>query len=380
MEGLRFKEYAEEHLDEFMEKLKEFVGIESPSCGSKQDIRPGEEYVYKLFRSLGCRMSVIKNERAGDIIKAEIGSGKDRVLMIGHYDTVFPKGTIESGMAVKVEDDMLYGPGALDMKGGIMIMYFAVRALKDLGCMPEKSIEILLNGDEETGSSYSRNVIMDKAGKSKAVLCLEPAPAGNDPGKLKTERFGRGVYKIKVHGKSAHAGNNPHEGVSPVLEIGRLIEVINGLEKEYDGITAAIAYIKSGIDNTAVVPDYGEMFVDIRFDHAGAAEKVHERIMGLKPYDKRIRLEVTGGLEKPLMVHDNWLFGLACDIGSELGVTVKRTRAGGGSDGNFSSGIGIPTIDGMGMTGEAIHNVSERIYIENIPFRVALLARMIQEI
>lgn len=380
MEGLRFKEYAEENLNEFVEKLIEFVGIESPSCGGKQDLRLGEEYVYTLFSSLGCKMSVIKNKRAGDIIRAEMGRGKDQILLIGHYDTVFPKGSIKKGMDVKVEDGMLYGPGALDMKGGIMIMYFAIKALKDLGCMPEKRIVALLNGDEETGSSYSRDAIMDEAAKSKAVICLEPAPAGNDPGRLKTERLGRGVYKIMVHGKSAHAGNNPHEGISPILEIGRLIEMINGIEREYKGITATIVYIKSGAGNIAMIPDYGEMLVDIRFNDEGEMKRVHEKMIDLKPFNEGIRLEVIGEVEKPLMIHNNQLFQLACTIGNELGVEIKRTRVGGGSDGNFTSGIGIPTIDGMGMTGEAIHNVNERVYIENIPFRVALLARMIQEI
>lgn len=380
MEGLRFKKYAEEHLDAFLEKLMEFVRIESPSCGSKQELRQAESYLYDLFQSLGCRMSIIKREKAGDIIKAEIGSGQDRVLMIGHYDTVFPIGTIQNGMAVKVEDGMLYGPGVLDMKGGIMMMYFALKAFMDLGCMPDKSITVLLSGDEETGSTESRDVIVEEAKKAKAVLCLEPAPAGKDRGKLKTERLGRSVYKFEIYGKSAHAGNNPQEGVSPIKEIGRLIGMISELENEFEGVTANAVSVKSGTDSIAMIPGYGEMFADIRFDRKETAEEIHKRIMGLKPFDERIRLKVIGGVEKPLMAHNDRLFSLACSIGDELGVEIKRTRVGGGSDGNFTSGAGTPTLDGMGLTGEALHNENERIYIDDIPFRMALLTRMLQEV
>jgi glutamate carboxypeptidase len=237
-----------------------------------------------------------------------------------------------------------------------------------------------LSGDEETGSTESRDVIVEEAKKAKAVLCLEPAPAGKDRGKLKTERLGRSVYKFEIYGKSAHAGNNPQEGVSPIKEIGRLIGMISELENEFEGVTANAVSVKSGTDSIAMIPGYGEMFADIRFDRKETAEEIHKRIMGLKPFDERIRLKVIGGVEKPLMAYNDRLFSLACSIGDELGVEIKRTRVGGGSDGNFTSGAGTPTLDGMGLTGEALHNENERIYIDDIPFRVALLTRMLQEV
>ncbi|NCU27683.1 M20/M25/M40 family metallo-hydrolase [Candidatus Nomurabacteria bacterium] len=300
--------------------------------------------------------------------------------MLGHADTVFPAGTVGTEMFPRIEEGKLYGPGAFDMKGGVLSMAYAIKALSELGMFPDKQVVVIVNSDEESGSFFSRDEIIKQALKSKCVFCLEPAPAGNDAGGLKTERYGRSEYTIKIQGRSAHSGNNPHDAINPIIEMSKLTQDIADLENQYEGLISSIVYAHSGTAKTALIPGEAEMYLDIRFETYPVGERIHAHIMNMRPYNEQIKLEITGKIEKPPLMFDKRLFELAQNVGSEIGIEMRKVKVGGGSDGNFTSGAGVPTLDGMGMIGEYIHNNNEFIYIENIPARVTILARMIQEV
>lgn len=372
--------YMNEHLDEFTEKLLDFVKIESPGSGDKKYGDAIAEYAAGLFSDAGCRTEIIPVKEAGNMMRAEIGSGEETIMLVGHADTVFPAGTTGTEMFPRIEDGKLYGPGAFDMKGGVLSMAFAIKALLELGMFPDRHIVVIVNSDEESGSFFSREEIIKQALKSKCVLCLEPAPAGNDAGGLKTERYGRSEYTVKIHGRSAHSGNNPHDAINPIIEMSKLIQDIADLENQYEGLISSIVYASSGHTKTALIPGEAEMYLDIRFETYDVGELIHKHLMNMRPHNDQIRLEVIGKIEKPPLTFDERLFGIVQDIGREIGIEMRKRKVGGGSDGNFTSGAGVPTLDGMGMTGEYIHNKNEFIYIENIPARVTILARMIQEV
>lgn len=300
-----------------------------------------------------------------------------QILLLGHYDTVFPVGALAS-MPVREEDGRLFGPGVFDMKAGIAMAVFAARALRELDLPVRRRVLLQLNSDEEIGSPSSRALTERSARRSAAVLVLEPA-AGAD-GKLKTARKGVGDYTLTVRGRAAHAGADFSAGASAVLELARQIPRIAGLTNLRRGITVNAGVISGG-SRPNVVPAEARAEIDVRVLRLRDAAPLDARLRALRPFDQRCTLEVTGGLNRPPLERSagvRRLFRLAQSLAAELGFPLGETTSGGGSDGNFTAALGVPTLDGLGAIGDGMHAPHEHIRLAPLPLRTALLAKLIQ--
>jgi glutamate carboxypeptidase len=301
---------------------------------------------------------------------------KGQILALGHSDTVWPLGTLRT-MPFRQSRGRLWGPGVLDMKAGLVFFVFAMRILRELGIPVRRKLVLQVNSDEEVGSPSSRVLTEGIARKSAAVLVLEPG-TGLD-GKLKTARKGVGDYRITVRGHAAHAGLDFEKGANSVVEMARQIERIAGFTRLTQGITVSPGVIQGGTRSN-VVPAECRVEVDVRAPSAAAQRYLERKFASLKPFDKRCAIEAAGGLNRPPMERSpgvRQLFQTARKLGAGLGVAVEESSSGGGSDGNFTAALGIPTLDGLGAVGEGAHAPHESILIDRIADRTALLAKLV---
>jgi glutamate carboxypeptidase len=299
-----------------------------------------------------------------------------QILALGHSDTVWPLGTLKT-MPFRQARGRLWGPGVLDMKAGLVFFVFAMRILRELDMPLGRKVILQVNSDEEVGSPSSRALTEQGARDSVAVLVLEPG-TGLD-GKLKTARKGVGDYRITVQGRAAHAGLDFEKGANAVVEMARQVERIAGFTRLDQGITVSPGVIQGGTRSN-VVPAECHAEVDVRAPSAAAARYLERQFASLKPFDKRCTLEVAGGLNRPPMERSagaRRLFQTAQALGAELGVTLEESSSGGGSDGNFTAALGVPTLDGLGAVGEGAHAPHESILIDRIADRTALLAKLV---
>jgi glutamate carboxypeptidase len=302
-----------------------------------------------------------------------------QVLALGHSDTVWPMGTLRT-MPFRQADGRLWGPGVLDMKSGIAFFLFAVRALRELEIPVAPKVLLQLNPDEEVGSQVSRALTEKNAARSQAVLVLEPGTGLT--GKLKTARKGVGDFTIVVRGKASHAGVDFEAGASAVLEMSRQIDRIASFTQLARGITVNPGVISGGTRSNVVAAE-ARAEIDIRVLRLKDAGGLEKKFRALKPYDKRCTLEISGGLNRPPMERSPGivrLFRLARKLGVEMGVPLEESLTGGGSDGNFTAALGIPTLDGLGGVGEGAHAKTESILIDRIADRTALLAQLLASI
>lgn len=364
-------EYVENHMDEYIEMLRDLVELESPSHENKEVSDKCCDYLEDKFSRLGFSIERIYQEKCGDHLYGEMGTGEKSAIFVGHYDTVFPIGTIEK-MPFFVEEEKAYGPGILDMKGGIVMAYMAVKTLIEKNQKPDKKIGFFFNSDEESGSFFSREWILEKSEGYQAVLVMEPGI--NDIGSIKVKRYGRGTYTISATGIAAHSGSNPHLAVSPILELSRQLERIQQWDEEMDGVTFAPVYIHGGVEGTCMIPEKAWFTMDVRYQTEDRAKEVHEMIMGLTPIDSQVILEVDGKIDKPVMVGDQKLIEKLTKVAKRFSLNLNEVTVGGGSDGNFTSHEGIPTLDGLGTTGEYLHNSKEYIHLSHVPVRIAMIA------
>lgn len=369
--------YLEDQVPAYLQMLRQFVELESPSFEKKEASDLCSQFLEETFGGLGFRMQRIPQETCGDCLYGELGEGPKGILFVGHYDTVFPVGTLKT-MPFKVEAGKAFGPGALDMKGGIMMAYFAIKTLQDLGLMPKKTIGVFFNSDEESGSFHSSDLIVEKGKQYEAVFVMEPGI--NDLGALKIKRSGRGTYTLVAHGRAAHSGSNPHLAISPLTEIARQLLFLERWDKELEDVTLAPTAIQGGEAETCMIPETAQLTMDVRYKTREAVQRVHQQIMDIKPLNPDIRLEVRGQIDKPVMIADPKLFERAVQFGKSCGLDVTGVSIGGGSDGNFTSDAGIPTLDGLGPSGEFLHNPNEYIHIDHIARRTALVAKLLQSI
>ncbi len=298
------------------------------------------------------------------------------MLALGHSDTVWPLGTIRT-MKFRQRDGRLWGPGVLDMKAGIALFLFAMRALRELDIPVRHEVQLLLNPDEETGSHYSRANTEAIAKRCDAVLVLEPGTGLE--GKVKTARKGIGSYRVAVHGVAAHSGVDFEKGASAVVELARQIsEKVVGFTDLERGVTVNPGVISGGTRSN-VTAAYAETLVDVRVPRVGDAVALDRKFRSLKPFDRRCRIELNGGLNRPPMERTKGivdLYRLAERCAAELGVTLEESSTGGGSDGNFTAALGVPTLDGIGAVGEGAHAAHESVLIDRLADRVALLAKI----
>ena len=301
---------------------------------------------------------------------------KGQIMALGHSDTVWPMGTLRS-MPFRQEKGRLWGPGVLDMKSGLAFFVFALRALRDLDVPVTKNVVLQLNADEETGSATSRALTEQTARKSDCVLVLEPGTGLE--GKLKTSRKGVGAYRVAVHGKASHAGVDFDAGASAIVELARQIERIAGFTDLKRGVTVNPGVVSGGTRSNVVAAE-AEAEIDIRIARMKDAPGLERKFRALRPVDKRCRIEVSGGLNRPPMERSEGirdLFFHARGLAKEVGVELEESATGGGSDGNFTAALGLPTLDGLGAVGEGAHAANEGILVSRIADRTALLAKLI---
>lgn len=305
------------------------------------------------------------------------GKRKDgQILTLGHSDTVYPLGTL-ARMPFRTADGRLWGPGVLDMKGGIAFFVFAMHALRDLEIPVRRKVLLQLNSDEEVGSESSRPLTEQEAKRSIAVLVLEPGTGLE--GKAKTARKGIGGYTLAVRGKASHAGVDFHSGASAIVELARQIDVIAGFTVMRKGLTVNPGVVSGGTRSNVIAAE-ARAEIDFRVERLKDAALLDRKMQKLKPFDKRCTLEVSGGLNRPPMERTPGvvsLFKTAQKLAGDLGVTLEESSTGGGSDGNFTAALGVPTLDGIGTVGEGAHAPHESILIDRIADRTALLAKLV---
>ncbi|MGA3099035.1 MAG: M20 family metallopeptidase [Bryobacteraceae bacterium] len=373
-----FLAHAQTHAPEIVALIRRFVECESPS-----DSPAAVNRFVELVSDTVAPFAAVKTSPGGRFGKHVVCETKlpgrkksGQVMALGHSDTVWPLGTLAS-MPFREEDGRLWGPGVFDMKAGIAFFIFAVKALRDLETPVPRRVVLQLNSDEEVGSHSSRPLTEKNAARSQAVLVLEPATGPE--GKLKTARKGVGEFTITVRGKAAHSGLDFEAGASAVLELARQLERIAGFTQLKRGITVNPGVISGGT-RVNVVPAEARAEVDMRVVRLRDAPALEKKFRALRPLDKRCAIEVAGGLNRPPMERTPGvvrLFRMAQALGREMGVELGESLSGGGSDGNFSAALGIPTLDGLGAVGEGAHAVNESIRVNRIADRTALIAKLL---
>lgn len=329
------------------------------------------------------RVKTIAGGRFGRHVLYEFDlSGKKahgQILALGHSDTVWPLGTLAS-MPFRQKDGRLWGPGVLDMKAGIAFFIYAMRILRDLEVQAPHQVVMQINSDEEVGSESSRALTERNARRSQAVLVLEPATGLE--GKLKTARKGVGDYTVTIRGKASHSGLDFTGGASAILELARQLEKIAGFTDLKRGLTVNPGVIRGGT-RVNVVAAEATAAVDMRVVRLKDAAVLDRRFHALRPVDKRCSIEVTGGLNRPPLERSPAVVRLlrkAQKAAGEIGVKLDESLAGGGSDGNFTAALGVPTLDGLGAVGEGAHALNESILVDRIADRTALLAKLVAEL
>jgi len=364
---------------EMLALLKRLVECESPSHDKAAVDRAGR-IVASEWRKRGAKVGLLRQGKRGNHVRAELFLGKGRpagqIMVLGHIDTVYPLGTIRK-MPFRVSGGRAWGPGTFDMKGGIVLALAAVDALRLVGAEPRKRIVFLWTSDEEIGSETSRAAIENEARRSDAVLVLEPS-FGRD-GRLKTARKGVGGAEIIVTGRSAHAGIDPEKGVNAVHELSLQIERLIRLNDPRRGITVQATVIEGGTV-TNVVPAHARAEVDIRYARMADAREIDRKLRGLKPILKGARVEVRRGSNRPPLERTaavRALFQRAQMLMRETGLPLGEAATGGGSDGNFTAAIGVPTLDGLGAVGDGAHSPREHVVIRALAERAALIAGLL---
>ena len=361
--------------------LGQFVRLESPSFDKAAVDRFGR-IVAAEWRRRGARVTLVRQQERGDHLRAEwnpLGNkAKGQILVLGHLDTVYGLGTL-AGMPFRLARGRAHGPGTLDMKGGLVIALFAVDALAGTGRAPQKRIVFLWTSDEEIGSGTSRAVIEREARRSDAVLVLEPA-SGLD-GRVKTGRKGVGEIEIIATGRAAHAGLNPEDGINAIEEIALQIARISRWNQPSRGITVNAGMIEGGT-RTNVIPKNARVLVDVRAVRAADMRALERKFRTLRPNLRGAKLQIRGGFNRPPMEQKTSaaLYAKARALAKEIGVTLGEAHVGGGSDGNFTAALGVPTLDGLGAVGEGAHSPGENIVIRALAERAALVASLLATI
>ena len=362
---------------ELLELTQRLVRAESPS-DDKAAVDACVALAAEHAKSLGGRVKLHRQRVIGNVLEARFGpkskiDSARSLLVLGHLDTVWPIGTLKI-MPCRVGEGRLWGPGTLDMKAGVAMAFTAVEMLAEAG-MLQREIVLLLNTDEELGSPISRPITERLAAGSAAVLVLEPAQGLA----YKTARKGTGNWRIEIEGVAAHAGVDFEKGASAIRELAHVVETVSGWTDKKRGLTVSVG-LAGGGSKTNVIPAEAWAEVDVRIEHRSDGPRIERKFAGLKPVDKRCALAVTGGINRPPMERSRGtvkLYRQARSLAAELGFALDEAATGGGSDGNFTAALGIPTLDGMGAVGEGAHARHESIVLEHLAPRTALLAGMV---
>jgi glutamate carboxypeptidase len=361
-----------------LDLIRKLVQAESPS-DSKSAVDSCVALAAAHLKQLGGRVKLHRQQDHGNVLEARFGPsasarrGTQPILLLGHLDTVWPLGTLQS-MPCRVRGGRLWGPGTLDMKAGVAMAATAIELLIEADLL-RREIILLLNSDEEIGSPVSRAITENLARQCSAVYVLEPAQGLA----YKTARKGIGDWHIVVNGIAAHAGVDFENGANALLELARIIETVSGWTDLKRGLTVSVG-VAAGGTKSNVVPAQAWAHIDVRIPRLADGPRIARKFAALRPANARCKLDVFGEINRPPMERSRGtvrLYRKARALARELGFELHEASTGGGSDGNFTAALGIPTLDGMGAVGEGAHAPDESVFVEHLAPRTALLAAML---
>ncbi len=373
---------AHERREEMVSLLETLVNMDSPSTDPEKTTAISH-FVGEWCRDTGAEVEYISRPNVGDHVRATwypegVQSLDDGLLLLCHLDTVWPVGEVAE-RPFKVEGDVATGPAVFDMKTGAVQALVAVKMMVESGSMPDRPITLLCNTDEENGSLTSRPIIEDLAKRSSHVLVLEPSVP---PGALKTFRKGVGRFDVTTRGRASHSGADHAAGISAIDEMARQILYLHSLTDYDTGTTVNVGVVEGG-SRSNVVADRCTARVDLRVSSIEEGDRIVPKILGLTPELEGATVEVTGGLNRPPMERTEGIvkaFEKARGLGQELGLEIEEAGTGGGSDGNFTAALGVPTLDGLGAVGAGGHAIDEWASVQGMIERTALLVRLLQEL
>jgi len=372
--------HLRKRLPRMMDTLRQLTLIESPSLEKNHTDRCAG-FLADEWTLRGTHAQLVKQRHRGDHVRAvwdpPSPTPRSQLLILGHYDTVYPTGTL-SKMPFRVVGNKAYGPGTFDMKAGIVQALFALEALNELEVPVSKRLVFLWTSDEEIGSESSRKLIEEEARRSDAVFVLEPSLGPR--GLAKTSRKGVGEAKLMVYGRAAHAGLDPERGINAIHELAAQIARIEKWNDPRHGVTVNADLIEGGT-RTNVIPDRAKVNFDLRAWRVSDMRSLEKRFRSLKPISRGAKLEVRGGFSRsPLeRKHSAALFLRAKSLAKQIGFSLGEAAAGGGSDGNLTAALGIPTLDGFGAVGDGAHSAREFVFFKTMPQRAALLAALLAD-
>ena len=374
----KFLQLLKPRLPQMLATLRRFVTVESPSLEKAAADRCCG-VIAAEWNKHATRVERTAQKHRGDLLRITYATNKSRpssqLLVLGHYDTVYSTGTLAK-MPFRVKGGKAYGPGTFDMKAGIVQALFALQALQQAEIPLRKRIVFLWTSDEEIGSDTSRKLIEQEARRSDAVFVLEPA--FGPKGFLKTSRKGVGEAELIVRGRAAHAGLAPQEGVNAIHELARQIARLERWNDPRRGISVNADIVEGGT-RTNVIAERARAALDLRAMTLGDMRRIEKQLRGLRPILPGARVEIRGGFNRPPMERkmSAELFARAKALGRQMGLSLGECSAGGGSDGNFTAALGVPTLDGLGAVGDGAHSAREHIVISSLAPRAALLAAFI---
>jgi glutamate carboxypeptidase len=383
MKALSVLEYFEARRGEMLALTRALVETESPS-GDVDGSRAVVGLLAEAARKTEGVTSVERIESSGygeHLRICAFGDARDEagtILLMGHTDTVHPRGSLNE-RPWREQDGRIYGPGIFDMKANCALALEVIGCCAAPGLRPRSAVVLLLTCDEETGSHSGRALVEAEAGKAQAVLVLEPSAAG---GRVKTARKGTGIFTLAAHGIAAHAGLEPEKGASAILELARQIERLHSMNDTARGITVNVGIVQGGTRSNVVAAE-ASAEIDLRFDTTEDAKRLEETIRSVQPFDERVSLSLSGGINRPPLERTEKvaaLYGVARKVAASLGFELGETSVGGASDGNFAAALDVAVLDGLGISGDGAHATHEHILVGDIARRGALLAGIISSL
>ena len=361
--------YFKNQNQKIISDLREWVEIESPTSDKASVDRFGK-VVAERFAAIGMSIEWTEGETHGNHLIGRWGNSENQLLLVGHMDTVWELGTLQR-LPCEIDNEIGRGPGIFDMKAGLLITLYALSLMREQG-LHQYPITVLATSDEEIGSESSRQLIENEARKSRAAFVLEPAGPNNS---LKTKRRGVGHFTVAAHGRAAHAGVEPEKGVNAIEEISHQILELQSWNRLRNGISVNADMIHGG-SRINVIPEYAETIVDVRCDAMDDIQWIRNKFASLAPKKEGARLTVRGDVERPPLERTEKvlkLFEQAKTIGEQMDYPLSEFWTGGGSDGNLTAALGVPTLDGLGPEGGGAHALDEHILTPSLARRAALL-------
>ena len=379
MNAVEILEFFQNRQSSIVDSIQAIVEIESPSLNAEKS-REVVGWLENELRTIPLALVVEKTavENCGEHLTVRAFQSENRakkqILLLGHTDTVHPIGA-RGANPTRVENGLLFGGGVFDMKANVVLMLEALRFLAESNLTPARPVTILLSCDEEIGSLNGRELVEREAANSEICLVCEPSAGG----RVKTGRKGTGMFKIKARGIPAHAGLEPERGASAILELAKQIPEIHQLENAENGTTVNVCQISGGTASN-VIPEFAECTVDVRFSIAAEAERLQNSVRNLVSSDTRVALEISGAINRPPMERTAQVVALyekARKLAAEFSYELGETQVGGASDGNFVAALGVPVLDGLGVSGGGAHTMNEHILIDDLARRATLLTLLL---